>query len=135
MTTLPSVLDLLAKLAVTEKTLLRKHGIRLRVDKVSADGNSALCSAAQVQRRFLRADHTQEAIVEYCQLALAPVYQMGLSPLIRAYPRIKGALFDPVDTSDPFGLRNALYTKGLSRGHTPIILTPAPIAIEVVSGG
>jgi hypothetical protein len=134
MNTLPAVLELVAKLAVTEKTLLRKHGIRLRVDKISADGINALCSAAQVQRRFLRSDHTQEAIVEHCQLALSPVYQVGLSPLIRAYPHIKGALFEPIDAKDPFGLRSALHTKSLSAPHTAVTSSP-PNIIRVVANG
>jgi hypothetical protein len=119
MAAFPPVLDLLARLALSEKALLRKHGIRLRVEKVTLDGHNALCSAMQVQRRFLRADHTQEAIVEFCQLALAPIYMVGMSPLIRAYPRNKGELFQPIDTNDPFGLRAAMHTKDLATVEAP----------------
>lgn len=119
MATFPPVLDLLARLALSEKVLLRKHGIRLRVEKVTLDGHNAMCSAMQVRPRCLRADHTQEAIVEFCQLALAPVYMVGMSPLIRAYPRNKGELFQPIDTNDPFGLRAAMHTKDMATVQEP----------------
>jgi hypothetical protein len=124
MSTFPPKIDLLAKLSVSEKTLMRKYGIRLRVEKVTLDGQNALCSAMQVQRRFLRADHTQEAIVEYCQYALAPLYIMGMSPLIRAYPRTRGEQFSAIDANDPFGLWAAMSTKDK-------IATPAPDTLSI----
>ena len=107
-----TIFDLLGRLVETENMLMRKHGVRLRVDKVTVDGHNALCSATQVQRRFLRADHTQEAVVEYCQVALSPLYRVGLSPLIRAYPRTQGDLFGQIKADDPFRLRSALVIAG-----------------------
>lgn len=112
MAPLRPVFDLLARLGGSEKILLHKHGVRLRVDKVTLDGRNVLCSATQVQRRFLRPDHTQEAVVEFCQSALSPLYRVGLSPLIRAYPHVKGEAFGRIDANDPFGLRSALIIAG-----------------------
>lgn len=124
-----TIFDLLGKLGETEKTLMRKHGVRLRVDKVTVDGQNALCCATQVQRRFLRADYTQEAIVEYCQLALSPLYRMGLSPLIRAYPRTQGEAFEQIKADDPFRLRSALVIAG-SEG---LVLPETPTPHEFYS--
>lgn len=108
MTQIRPVFDLLARLHESESTLMRKYGVRLRVDKVTFDARNALCSATQVQRRFLRSDHTQEAIVEYCQFALMPLYRVGISPLISACPQISDDRFEKIEPTDPFQLRSAL---------------------------
>lgn len=113
------IFDLLASLAKAEYTLMRKQGVRLRVEKVTLDGQNALCSATQVQRRLWRADLTQEAIVELCQAALSPLYRIGLSPLIRAHSRTSVVHFEPIDMSDPFLLSSAMLVAGVERSMLP----------------
>jgi hypothetical protein len=100
--------EVLGELGKVERQLYRRYRIRLRVDKVSHDGRSALCSAAQVRRRFLRADHTSYEVVETCHEALEPLRIIGVMPLIEWLPRQKSNTFMKIDPKDPFRVLWAL---------------------------
>ena len=88
--------------------LLRKYGVRLRVDKITSDGKSALCSIAHVCRPWFRALRTGEELVALAHAALAPLYRVGLTPLVSSLPRQPKASFSTLDKNDPFGLGCAL---------------------------
>jgi len=105
-------MDLLTRLHALELTLLRQQGVRLRVDKVTPDGLNALCTAAQVERSFLRSVLPAEGLVAVCHEALASLYRVGLRPLVSAQPDPATA-FKPLDADDPFQLRMALRTAGM----------------------
>lgn len=100
--------EVLGELGKVERHLYRRYRIRLRVDKVSHDGRSALCSAAQVRRRFLRADQASYQVVETCHEALEPLRIIGVMPLIEWLPRQKSDMFMKIDPKDPFRVLWAL---------------------------
>ncbi len=104
--------ELIAELGDAEEELLRNHRIRLRVDKVTPDGRSALCSAAQVHNRFLRSEYSPEAGVRVCHHALLSMHRIGLSPLIGWIPRDIEIEFSDIAPNDPFSLRKALLAAG-----------------------
>ncbi len=107
--------DLLVHLSAAERELLRRYRVRLRVDKVTDDGRSALCSGAQVQRRFLRADHASEQMIAMCHEALSALHHIGISPLIGWLPRHVPSRFPEIDPQDPFSLRKALGAAGFEQ--------------------
>ncbi len=107
------ILAVLAHLGKMERELMRRHHIRLRVDKVTPDGHSALCSAAQVRTLFFRGDHKTFEGVEACHIALSSLHLIGLSPLIGWLPREKFGPFMKIDPKDPFQIGQALRDAGL----------------------
>jgi len=115
-------LDLLDQLRTAEHDLLRQHYVRLRVNKVTADGRNAMCVACQVQSRFLRQDLKAEEIVAACQAALSTLHRVGLNPLIGTVPRQTFAGLEEPDPNDPFLLRSALSAAGFGE----MLLTPGP---------
>jgi hypothetical protein len=114
------VQEVLAELGKMERELLRRYHIRLRVDKVTSDGRSALCSAAQVRRRFLRTDHTSYEVVDTCHEALIPLQRIGISPLIGWLPRERSNEFMKIDPKDPFRIRWALSVMGAPQVPLPV---------------
>lgn len=106
--------NLLTELGEAERHLLRSHRVRLNVDKVTADGRNALCSAAQIHRRLLRPDHLAEEGVAACHQALSSLHRIGLTPLIGWLPRDASNTFFKIDPQDPFRLRMALSVAGIS---------------------
>ena len=104
--------DLLTNLREAEKHLLRRHCIRLRIDKVTSDGRNALCSAAQVKRMFFWSAHHKERVVTLAHQAILPLHTLGLFPLISAFPLDQVHVFGPVKEDDPFEIRRALLQAG-----------------------
>lgn len=104
--------ELFAELHKAELNLLRHYRIRLRVDKLTTDGRSALCSATQIERRFLRADLAPHEGVAACHKAISALHRFDLSPLIGWSSRMATHGFAKIDPDDPFLLRMALRTAG-----------------------
>jgi hypothetical protein len=119
--------ELIAHLRKHERTLLRKYGVRLRVDKITADGKSALCSIAQVRRPWFRSMRSAQELIDLAHRALMPLHQVGLSPLISGLPEQPKAAFPAVEKSDPFGIHRALRHAGLEMAHltAPPLIIPA----------
>lgn len=118
---MPDAADLLAQLCRKERSLLRRHGVRLRVDKITADGRSAICSAGQVRRGFLRSALSTEKLVSLAHAALVPLNQVGLQPFVSVLVDEPRSTFTSRKEEDPFGLRNALREAGMEE-----MLLPAP---------
>ncbi len=104
--------DLITHLRDAERRLLRRYCIRLRIDKITVDGRNALCSAAQVKRRFIWSAHPKERVVTLAHKAILPLHRLGLSPLISAFPLDQVHVFGPVKEDDPFEIRRALLQAG-----------------------
>lgn len=124
MTPFDQYLDLMTQLHTAERHLLGRHSIRLRVDRVTADGRNAICSAAQVQYRLFRADHRSDEIASICHEALNSLYRVGLTPLIGTLQRSNNKAFGRMDPRDPFQLRKALLTAGREELLLPGYLLP-----------
>lgn len=106
--------DFILELGVSERDLLRRHRVRLVVEKVTPDGRNALCVAGQFRSRFLRQDLDVEEVVDICHTALSSLYRVGLSPLIGAVDRQLLVGLKKVDPNDPYHLRSALMVAGLT---------------------
>lgn len=124
--------DLLTRLRKHERMLLRRYGMRLRVDKVTSDGKSALCSIAQVRRRWFRSARSTQELIEVAHAALMPLHRVGLSPLISCLPRQPKAAFPVVDKNHPFGIQHILlHTEWTYRIRRPF---RAPLLLDTIGG-
>ncbi len=112
--------ELTDHLSVQERSLLRRHGVRLRVDKVTDDGRYALCSACQIERSFFRPLLSDIALVSIAHQAFMKLNLFGLQTLISVVPKGPLTVFPAVDPQDPFQLRYALHTVQ-QRSSTPEI--------------
>jgi len=99
---------LLSHLVKHERMLSRRYGVRLRVDKITGDGKNALCSIAQLRRRWFRSALSAEEMIELAHAALLPLHRIGLSPLVSALPPRARATFPAPNKNDPFGIRSAM---------------------------
>ncbi len=105
--------DLIARMHDIERLLLRKHGVHLRVNKISADKRNALCSISQKAPSMFRTPLPNEVLLEKAHCALIPLHTIGLRPLVsvsRTLPPGTVAMNGP---QDPFGLRLALREAGM----------------------
>lgn len=100
--------ELTDHLSVQERSLLRRHGVRLRVDKVTDDGRYALCSACQIERSFFRPLLSDIALVSIAHRAFMKLNLFGLQTLISVVPKGPLTMFPAVDPKDPFQLCDAL---------------------------
>ncbi len=122
-------LDLVDNLRKHERVLLRKYGGRLRVDKITRDGKSAICSIAPVRRPWFRALRSGQELVALAHTALVPLYQIGLTPMVTALPKQPKSSFPKVDKNDPFGLRSALNDRYTEAIH-PSSIVDVPLAVK-----
>ncbi len=102
--------ELIERLAGQERSLLRRYGVRLRVDKVTDDGRYALCSACQVEQSFFRPLLPDITLVTLAERAFMTLNTFGLKTLISVVPKGPLTAFPALDPLDPFHLRNALDT-------------------------
>ena len=109
----PFTNELLYHLRKRERMLLGRYGVRLRVDKITADGKSALCSIAQVRRPWFRSARSADELIELAHDALMPLHHVGLSPLVSVLPGRPKAEFPAMDKNDPFNVHHALLHVGL----------------------
>jgi hypothetical protein len=111
-------------LTKAERQLLLRHGLRLSVDRITADGRYALCTAMQVERKFLRTALKPHEIVDRCHQALISLHTIGSEPLIQVLP-ITAALDHPtIEEEDPFQLCTALRASNLEARIAPDLLMP-----------
>ncbi len=108
----PVAVDLLAYLRKQETMLLRRYGVRLRVDKITADGRNAIGSVCQVRRPFFRAALSTDELIALAHSALIPLHLVGLRPLVSALAPEPKKVFAPAEKNDPFRLCNALREAG-----------------------
>lgn len=108
----PFTNDLLYHLRKRERLLLRRYGVRLRVDKITADGKSALCSIAQVRRPWFRPVHSADVLIELAHATLMPLHHVGLSPLVSVLPCGPKTQLPNMDKNDPFNVHRALLHAG-----------------------
>ena len=99
---------LIEHLGQEERSLLRRHGVRLRVDGITRDGRYALCSTCQVKRSFLRPILSNIALVAIAHRAFAKLNLFGMQTLISVVPKGPLTVFPEVDPQDPFRLHDAL---------------------------
>jgi hypothetical protein len=92
--------------------LLRRHGVRLRVDKITADGRNAICSACQVRRPIFRSMLSSDELIAIAHTALIPLHLIGLRPLVSALSPEPKQVFAPIGKNDPFLLCHALREAG-----------------------
>ncbi|MBK8500130.1 MAG: hypothetical protein IPL52_15230 [Flavobacteriales bacterium] len=99
---------LLDHLGQEERSLLRRHGVRLRVDGITRDRRYALCSACQVRRPFFKTKLTDIALVAVAHRSFAKLNLFGMQTLISVVPKGPLTAFPAMDPHDPFQLHYAL---------------------------
>jgi len=127
----PAAIQLLANLQDQEPWLQHRYGVRVRVDKVTADGRNALCSACQVRHPFFLAKISAFALVALAHLVLKDLHRFGITPLISTLPARSIPPFVAIEKGDPFRLRDALRAAGkegilLEKGSVAPIPLPGP---------
>ena len=105
-------IELITRLYKEERTLLRRKGVRVRVDKISSDGRYALCTVLQVRRPLFRSAPGSQELVSLAHMALNRLHQLGLKPFVSVALRGSVTVFAPLDANDPFRLRRALSEAG-----------------------
>lgn len=105
---IPMTQGLIDHLGQEERSLLRRYGVRLRVDGITLDGRYALCSACQVKRPFLRLRLSNIALVALAHRAFARLNLFGIQTLISVVPKGPLTVFPALDSRDPFRLNDAL---------------------------
>ena len=105
--------DYIVRLRANERMLLRRHGVCLRVDKITSNGKSAICSVAQVHRPFFRSACSAENLIDLAHAALVPLHLIGLSPLISPLPKAHKSRFPSIRPEDPFGIQRAMRLAAL----------------------
>lgn len=105
--------SMIALLSKAEIHLLRRHGIRLRVDRISPNGRYALCTAKQVRRKFMRSALRADEVVDRCHEALIALHSIGMDPLIEILSIADGKDYPKIDPKDPFQLLLAMTGSGL----------------------
>ena len=108
----PAAGQLLEHLRRQERSLLRRHGVRLRVDRFSADGRNALCSCTQIRRPFFKSTLSDHELVGLAHHTLKELHLFGITPLIGIVPRSSTNAYAPLERNDPFWLIQALRAAG-----------------------
>jgi hypothetical protein len=96
-----------------ERRLTRKHGICLRVDRITSDKRNAFCMIAQLPPGPFRTALSNETLIEKAHSALAPLHAIGLRPLVSVRSALSVTLASGDDHHDPFGLQLALRNAGM----------------------
>lgn len=99
--------DLIEHLASQERVLLRKHRVRLRVDKITVNGSCALCSVYQTRHSFFRPLLSDPALASLAHRFLMKLNNLGLQTLVSAVPKGPLTTFKALDRNDPFNLCTA----------------------------
>ncbi len=105
--------ELIARMDAVERMLLRKHGLSLRVDKISSDKRNAICSISQKAPGLFRSTLPNEVLVEKAHSALVPLHAIGLRPLVSVSQGVPLRVSALEGQHDPFGLRLALREAGM----------------------
>ncbi|MBK7269512.1 MAG: hypothetical protein IPI07_08360 [Flavobacteriales bacterium] len=106
--------DFVRHLHEQEKWLRRRHGIRLRFDKLAADEHTVLCTCSKAARWFFRAAPPDHEIIELAYTAVKDLHMIGLQPMISVAHGGPRGSFRPIVQNDPFQLRSALHVAGLA---------------------
>jgi hypothetical protein len=116
--------DTFKRLSIAERTLHQRHGIRLRVDLVSADGRYALCTACQVKTPLFGRPLPEHNLAELAHFALKRLLMAGINPLITMLPPGSANGFAAMEKKDPFQLIQALHALdpkvAVSLGHASV---------------
>lgn len=116
MSTTHMTTELIDHLTAQERQLLRKHGVRLRVDKITSDGRYALCSSCQTKRPLFRPLLSNVALVALAHRAFVRLNIFDMQTLISVVPKGPLTPFLAVDPRDPFQLIKALSSAHAQRG-------------------
>jgi len=117
--------ELFAGLHMQERRLLRRNGLRIRVDKVTADGQNAMCTCYCGSGPFWHTELPHYEAVNIAHTALKELVRFGVRPMVSVVSGVPKDLAT-MDVGDPFGLRSALRNAG--SGNAPLSTGPIPLA-------
>jgi len=107
-----------------QRTLARRNGMRLRVDKVTADGKNALCTCYYESGSFWRTAPVHYEVVDLAHDALKDLLRFGMRPMVSVVCGVPKSLAN-MDAADPFELLKAIRVAGLEH----LFIPDAPIAV------
>ena len=127
--------ELVRVVGMKERRLWSNQGIRIRVDSITQDGRTLICTAFQARKAPLIKPIDTIALVQYAEAALYPLLTAGFTPMITAIDWMHGQelrnSIGPIDAHDPIGLISALREGGLP---FPRLTTTDQQATDVVVG-
>jgi len=91
-----------------ELHLKRRSGLRVRVDKLTADKTHVLCTAWRTAPELLQSRMDDHEIVDLVHEALRSLHVLGLRPLVGVTRKRSMAVVPPVVKTDPFHLLAAI---------------------------
>jgi hypothetical protein len=106
-------INLIKSLRKQERRLKRRSGIRVIVQKVTANGVNMLCNAWRPGLPFLQGHLEEHEIVSLAHEALRPLTKLGLRPLISVVNRRSMRDAAKRTKRDPFHFLAAMHNAGL----------------------
>ncbi len=98
-----------------ELHLKRRSGLRVRVDKLTADKMHVLCTAWRTAPELFQSRMDDHEIVDLVHEALRSLHVLGLRPLVGVTRKRSMAVVPPVVKTDPFHLLAAIQVADEAR--------------------
>jgi|GEM_PF-1984407 len=98
-----------------ELHLKRRSGLRVHVDKLTADKSHVLCTAWRTAPELFQSRMDDHEIVDLVHEALRSLHVLGLRPLVGVTRKRSMAVVPPVVKTDPFHLLAAIQVADEAR--------------------
>jgi len=98
----------IAQMRKDELRLKRRSGLRVHVDKLTADKTHVLCTAWRTAPELLQSRMDDHEIVDLVHEALRSLHVLGLRPLVGVTRKRSLAVVPPIVKTDPFHLMAAM---------------------------
>ena len=98
-----------------ELHLKRRSGLRVHVDKLTADKSHVLCTAWRTAPELFQSRMDDQEIVDLVHEALRSLHVLGLRPLVGVTRKRSMAVVPPVVKTDPFHLLAAIQVADEAR--------------------
>jgi len=105
----------IAQMRKAELHLKRRSGLRVHVDKLTADKSHVLCTAWRTAPELFQSRMDDHEIVDLVHEALRSLHVLGLRPLVGVTRKRSMAVVPPVVKTDPFHLLAAIQVADEAR--------------------
>ncbi len=105
--------ELITELRALERRLKHRHGVRVVVQKMTADGVNLLCNAWRSGSPLLQRSMEEHELVALAHEAMRPLFVLGIRPLVGVVSKKSMAHVGKLDRTDPFLLQAAMDTAGI----------------------
>jgi len=105
----------IAQMRKAELHLKRRSGLRVHVDKLTADKSHVLCTAWRTAPELFQSRMDDHEIVDLVHEALRSLHVLGLRPLVGVTRKRSMVVVPPVVKTDPFHLLAAIQVADEAR--------------------